>query len=333
MQKILIWGTGNTYTLLFPKIKQLEDNHLFQISALINKSGKNFLDGYKVISSADISCVEYDYIVICAEGEQAASILAEAKRMDISNKKIRHIEEFMIEQDENFEKLHSNVIQRQLNVINRILNASDNEINNLEWMLSCIEEYGIYPFERVHGKENRIKTVEGEESWGILQIPEEFAEFCCFINTLNIQTVAEVGVFKGRSSYFLCAILSRKNLEQYLCIDIIDCMDEFERFAELLPALKRAIPATTADYKGNAFDMVFIDADHSYDGSILDYYNLGQHAHTLTAFHDIYGHEYDHENGGTVRMWKEVLEDTKEKEHLIFSKYPEEWMGIGCVIW
>lgn len=28
----------------------------------------------------------------------------------------------------------------------------------------------------------------------------------------------------------------------------------------------------------------------------------------ITVFHDIYAHEYDKLNGGTVRLWKEVCE-------------------------
>lgn len=333
MQKIIIWGTGNTYRILLTDIKQLEEKRLCYIEALVNKSGECSMNGYKVISATEISLFEYDYIVICAEGKQAVSILEEAERLGISHEKIRHIEEFLLENNNRFELLHENVVLRQLNVIKKILDASDEEINNFEWMLSCVIEYGIYPFEEIKGRNRCAKQMEGDKSWGILQIPDEFASFCCYLNSLDIENAVEVGVFKGRSSYFMCAVLSRKKLQRYLCIDIVDNMDDFERYATLLPALQKRIPSTTADYQGNIFDFVFIDADHSYDGSMFDYKNVGRFASKITAFHDIYGHEYDHENGGTVRMWKEVLEDTKDKEHKIFSKYHNEWMGIGCVIW
>ena len=86
------------------------------------------------------------------------------------------------------------------------------------------------------------------------------------------------------------------------------------------------------DYKGESYDFVFIDADHSYDAAMRDYLNVGQYAGKLTVFHDIYAHEYDECNGGTVRMWKEVCELNSGKEKKIFSIYPDQWMGIGCLV-
>jgi len=51
----------------------------------------------------------------------------------------------------------------------------------------------------------------------------------------------------------------------------------------------------------------------------------------LAGFHDVYAHEYDDENGGTVRMWQEVMQREQGNECRVFSKYPDRWMGIGCV--
>ena len=51
----------------------------------------------------------------------------------------------------------------------------------------------------------------------------------------------------------------------------------------------------------------------------------------LQCFHDIYAHEYDRQNGGVVRTWQEVVQSTTDKKHKVFSKYPDQWMGIGVV--
>ncbi|WP_024866212.1 DUF4422 domain-containing protein [Butyrivibrio sp. FCS014] len=97
--------------------------------------------------------------------------------------------------------------------------------------------------------------------------------------------------------------------------------------------LEKCIPSSSADYKGESYDFVFIDADHSYDGVMADYNNVGRNARVITAFHDVYAHEYDGENGGTVRAWNEVLAGTEDCGHKFFSKYPDKWMGIGVVDW
>ncbi len=78
------------------------------------------------------------------------------------------------------------------------------------------------------------------------------------------------------------------------------------------------------------FDFCFIDADHSYDGMMRDWENVGRYAKKVVAFHDIYGHEYDALNGGTVRGWQEIR-GTADGQIREYSRFPERWMGIGVV--
>ncbi len=61
--------------------------------------------------------------------------------------------------------------------------------------------------------------------------------------------------------------------------------------------------------------------------------NVGRYSDGITVFHDVYEHGYDGLGGGIVRTWKEVVEDTADKGHAVFSTYPNEWMGIGVVEW
>lgn len=221
--------------------------------------------------------------------------------------------------------------KKQLAIIKEILAADDSEVTDYDWMLDKVIRYGCFCFE----SDNWYKK-DREYNWavyGLQQVPEEFAAFCNFLSGIKVSTAAEVGVYRGRSAFFICAVLARKNPGLvYNMIDIFDRIDDFVLFKEVLPQLNKCIPSDSDDHAEEKYDFVFIDADHSYDASINDFNKLGQYTTVITAFHDIYAHEYDHENGGTVRMWQEVLERTSDCDHKVFSIYPNKWMGIGCVI-
>jgi hypothetical protein len=113
-------------------------------------------------------------------------------------------------------------------------------------------------------------------------------------------------------------------------VDINDQLDNFEVFSQIVPCVKK-IPATSDDFKGQKFDFVFIDGDHSYDGSMQDFLNVGQYTNKIVCFHDIYAHEYDNLNGGTTRTWNEVS-NLDNFSKLTFSQFPDQWMGIGVCI-
>ena len=107
-------------------------------------------------------------------------------------------------------------------------------------------------------------------------------------------------------------------------------MDSYDKFHKVLLMMNKQIPATSEICKGEHFDFVFIDEDHSYDGVITDWNNVGKTANKIIAFHDIYAHEYDSENGEIVQAWEEVKVSATNCRHIIFSKYENQWMGIGC---
>ena len=327
MKKILLWGAGKCYKEQYERLQRLIKKNNIEVMALINREGEpKVIDGYHVIAKDKIVTYEYDKIIITADEIEAQSIRNDAKELNIDEEKLMEIWLFLdlLEMGERF---YNDLIQKQENILKEILAASDEEILSYHWLRQKINEYGIYPFRK-----------EGERiNWsryGVLQVLDEFTKFCNFIGSQEgIKTAIEVGVARGRSSYIICALLSRKNPDlKYTLVDICDQLDSFTRFQKILPSLVKNIPSTSEDYKGRNYDFVFIDADHSYDESMKDYLNIGQYARVITCFHDIYAHEYDHCNGGIVRTWNEVQELTREKEHKIFSSYPGQWMGIGCVI-
>ena len=220
-------------------------------------------------------------------------------------------------------------INRQINVINKILKASDKEINDEEYLLSLVKEYGITPLAWLQELDDITTYTEN----GMIQVPGEFASFCRMISSKMIDSAIEIGVYRGRSSYFMCAVLYRNNPNlRYDMVDICDSLDGYEEFKKVLPCLNKCIPSTSEDYKGQSYDFVFIDADHGYEGAIADYLNVGRFAKKMVCFHDIYAHEYDSYSGGIVRCWEEVCTMTSGHPKMIFSQFPYRWMGIGVVI-
>ena len=322
---IIIWGTARR-TAMYRK--WLEENYI--IKAYVKTNGiTGDIYGVPVITSDDVANYDFDILIIAVEVADVESIKHEIAKIDKQ----------VLDKCVTIDELVSSTVcsdyvdfttRRQLRVIHELLSATDQEIKDYEWMLSKVATYGTFCFD-----ENDWNEKSPDYNWavyGLQQVPEEFSKFCIMLANIRVDTAAEVGVYRGRSAFFICAILARKNPSlKYKMIDICDRIDDFDEFKKVLPQLEKCIPSTSDDYKGKAYDFVFIDADHSYDASINDYNNIGINAKKLVAFHDIYAHEYDHENGGTVRMWQEVMERTKEKEHLIYSKYPDKWMGIGCV--
>lgn len=328
MEKILLWGITPVYEVSSQWVKERISQNELEVLAIVDSvSDLAELDGYRVIRKEEISNYKYDKIIITAGNTVTRSILKEIQEIGLDPEKVIRFAEYEMQyvtcQKERYEK----IIDGQINTIKSLLSASDQEVADYNWMLRMIYGYGIYPF--AFGKlQDAVVT-----NFGLMQVPDEFARFCNYIGTLKVDTAIEVGVYRGRSSYFISALLSRKNPHlTYYMADIRDSLDSFEKFKKVLPALEKKIPSRSEDYAEKEFDFVFIDADHSYDASIKDYYNVGQYARKITCFHDIYAHEYDMYNGGMVRTWKEVQRLTSGKQHKIFSMYPDRWMGIGCVI-
>lgn len=326
MKKILIWGMGLRCAMWHRWIME----H-FEVKAFIDHAMDipSTVKGVPVIQKEDIGGIERDIIVIATDHEMEMDIRKDAEAIGLSENELINIEQLI--RDEHLQgNYEEEIVSKQIKILKDILNASDSEVCDFNWMYRKVLEYGIFCFEsRWYEASDNIEW----NVYGLQQIPEEFADFCISIAPLRVQTAIEIGVYRGRSSYFISAILMRKNPRlRYLLVDIVDRLEFFTVFQSLLPCLEKDIPSTSETYKGQTFDFVFIDADHSYDASIRDFKNVGQYANMITCFHDIYAHEYDQENGGTVRMWKEVMQQTRGKRHHIYSKYPDQWMGIGCVL-
>ena len=325
-----MYGAGETFKCYENYFREFEKDNRIEIIGLADRSLQkgNMYCGFSVLSLNEIAELSLDYVVVTAAGEAAKSITSDLVNSGVSEKKIVNVISYS-HVDEKLRKVDNAQLPVQLEIIKKLLAATDEEVSSFEWMRNIVGKYGIYPWRE--GDLNGAGNVVGTRA-GMMQRPGEFAEYCVFLSKWDIETAIEVGVFRGKSSYFMCALLARKNPNLiYELVDIADDLSNFEEFHELLPQMRKRIPSTSDDYIGKAYDFVFIDADHSYDASMRDYMNLGQYAKKMTVFHDIYAHEYDNLNGGTVRMWNEVMDMTAQHKHHVFSEHPDEWMGIGVI--
>jgi predicted O-methyltransferase YrrM len=275
----------------------------------------------------------HDYLVVCGLGDAAGENMLEAVKKWLSDNgysgEVEKVIDISFLTNPHFEQIKSH----QLEVLKELVKASDEEIKDREWLKKRLYSYGFNPFFKL-AKDPEPGVVFS--TCGILQVPTEFLDLCLYLADDRwkgqIDNAIEVGVYRGSSSYILAAILYRSNPQMvYNMVDIADLLVNFDQVKEIIPTLNKCIPNTSDDYIGNAYDFCFIDADHSYDGMMRDYMNVGRYAAKILVFHDIFGHEYDDQNGGTVRGWQEIKQLEKDRKQIEISKYPDFWMGLGVV--
>lgn len=221
--------------------------------------------------------------------------------------------------------------EKALAVCRDILSSQDGAIADRKYVLDAVRRFGLM-YNDWHLLEPFVDWKNSSE-FGLIQYPTEFADFVMELARIGLSDGMEIGVWRGASSYFITAILQRANPDfRYHMVDIRDNLVGFSRFASVLN-IEKHCPKTSRNFVGRAFDFVLIDADHSYDGAMSDYLNVGRYARKCVAFHDIHAHEYDKESGGIVRAWREVRSVRAMDSRIVeFAHCPTRWMGIGLVV-
>jgi hypothetical protein len=158
---------------------------------------------------------------------------------------------------------------------------------------------------------------------GVWQHPEELVDFCLFLDGYDINSFLNIGTYNGLTFNFISNYLNKNKEVSCTTIDPINHnpVKDF-RFTYL--------DATSQDFKGKKFDLVFIDGDHSYDSIRQDYLNVGLYA-KLCALHDIRDEYCEKLNGGPMRLWKEI-KDASSLEFFAEDKPRPYTMGIGVKI-
>lgn len=165
------------------------------------------------------------------------------------------------------------------------------------------------------------------------QIPQEYSKLLEFFKTLKISKYLELGVGNGGSFLLNCFFIES---DKYVAVDNISYFHDKQlksinkKIDFLIKNNKNVIfnnMNTDYFFENNIekFDVIFIDADHSYDGVLKDYENsLKCMDSGYIILHDINSLYCD----GVVRLWNEI----KDENSLEFIASDVCGIGIKKII-
>jgi hypothetical protein len=214
-----------------------------------------------------------------------------------------------------FEKLYQTAL--------KIKNTQD---TSMFYFRDLIRELGIFDDGRlIYFEENKYINSRS----GIWQEPSQFGSLLSFLTNQTVNSYCEIGPFKYWSFVLICAALSR-NTDNIKAVGVDNLHNPPLEITQILKKLNINHIHYTRDsnyIKDQVFDLVFIDADHSYQGAKTDWDNVGQFS-KICLFHDIndmYVKNCARDQDGPRKIFEE-LEGAK-----ITYTTSNPVMGIGVV--
>ena len=181
----------------------------------------------------------------------------------------------------------------------------------------CGEKLGEYP-------PSLWKYTGGLNIW---QYPSELASYLIFLTTqAQISSYCEIGAKHGGTWIFTTEYLRRFfDLQTSVALDIVPSSTCAEYSLLNQRAAFRLLPSSSL--KGEQFDLILIDGDHSAVAVQADYDNAIAAGDKLIAFHDIVSEAVP----GVPHVWKEIATGSKHtfvQQQLL----PRRYFGIGLLI-
>ena len=215
--------------------------------------------------------------------------------------------------------------RKLLQGLDRIAALSDDEIRDEEVLLGIVRGIGLrYDNRGLYGDE--VVHMNWTHN-GLWQTPKQLVGAMLLLAEHRIESFLEVGTHSGYTFAVLAAYLHRLNPElRALTIDPFDYFRHYEAIRAVLPIEYRH--CTSEDLRGQAFDCVLIDGDHTYEAVCRDYENVGRFAR-ICLFHDI---NDDHVGQQHVpRCWRELVQrgEFSESHELLDCPPGMRVMGIG----
>lgn len=223
--------------------------------------------------------------------------------------------------------------ERLRDVVREIEAAPLERLRDAGWLAERLRVIGLFPvagFPVIYDDEVGHLTSTGA---GMIQLPQEFAEYLVLLTGLKIRSYLEIGTFNGTTACVAAAVLRRFEPEFRLTtVDVKPRFVFYPMFRDMLP-IEYAVPRTSFDFRGQVFDAVFIDADHTMEWAWADYENCGRSAR-VCALHDIRHPRLEQEGmGGSPAAWALLREEEAGLPGRVFHeilRHPAgRCMGIG----
>lgn len=210
--------------------------------------------------------------------------------------------------------------------------ASIGDLKDAEFIARAIRRAGLVCDPRnLYGADNRFMN---SGPFGLWQIPAQLAHCLVELSRYHIATLIEIGTWSGWTVTFMGAYLRRFNPAlQITTVDTGNCWGLARR--PLIPM--RVHQGTSADFRGQCFDLSLIDGDHSYRACRADYDNVGREA-PLCVLHDIndrFVANYAPNQGGVPRLWAELKSCPPAGARMLEYCHHSEAqrvMGIGLIL-
>jgi hypothetical protein len=219
--------------------------------------------------------------------------------------------------------------ERVLGGVRAIQSASVEELRSVDWLVQMIREVGLVPIpEAEETYEDEGDFINGTQQ-GLIQIPREFAHWLLVLAEFRPASYLEIGCFNGATATIAGAYLRRWVPDaRVVTCDVFPAFI-FHEEANALTPIEYAVGCTSYDFRGQKFDAVFIDGDHSFEWAWADYVNVGRNAR-VCAFHDVNNAPYREMHlGGVCGVWEKV-KLTEGGDFREFFEHPSrEIMGIG----
>jgi hypothetical protein len=219
--------------------------------------------------------------------------------------------------------------------IRQIQSATLDQLRDTAFMVEVIRSIGLKYDERdAYGREVTHMNTKADGLW---QIPQQIAGCLICLSSYRIESFLEIGTSVGWTSSVMSAYLRRFNPNlRAVTVDPAPSFRLYDMVKGHVP-LSYAVGKTSDDFKGQAFDLCFIDGDHSFEWVSRDYENVGKLA-KISMFHDInddFVSALPELDGGVRRFWKNLLKE--EADEATFREFIDHsdngnFLGIGLRI-
>lgn len=192
---------------------------------------------------------------------------------------------------------------RVLAGIRRVQAATEAELASLDWLVEVIRGIGLVPIPEAGATyADEAEFLNGSQQ-GLIQLPREFARWLQLAAQHRPARYLEIGCFNGASASLAAAYLGRFHPDfAAVSIDLWPGFIFYDEIRALVP-LRYEVGRTSFDLRGEKFDAVFIDGDHSFDWAWADYRNVGRSA-PVCALHDVMNAPYRQlPLGGVCGVW------------------------------